>query len=154
MIIDNKVVFEFEMNTKQVDNMQNITRKLKKEGGVLSKQKIEDCLNAVFLDLPEVEGHGTYGVFQDENSDNISLSLDSLPYRDLQRKIRERCMPSLKQKLTKEASKILDQYIETQLEKYRTRTQRRDAIINIILGMIFGGIIIALIKYFSGINIF
>jgi hypothetical protein len=101
MNIDDFVVFKYVGDTEQVDSMQNIIRKMKNEGGVLARNKLDDCVNAVFLNLPEITGHATYGVYED--GDNLELCLDAMPYKDSQKKLQMRCEPSLKQKLTKES---------------------------------------------------
>lgn len=101
MIIDEIVVYKYIGDTEQVDNMQNIIRKMKQKGGVLAKNLLDDCVNASFLDLPVITGHATYGVY--ENNDNLELCLEAMPLKDMQKKIQMRCESSLNQELTKES---------------------------------------------------
>ena len=111
MNIDGNIVFKYKMDVEKVDSMINIIKKLKAEGGVLCKNKIDDVVNTVFLGLPEVKGHATIGVYED--GDNLELYLDDVkPYKDLQKQIHERCKPSFKQKLDKDSLKPYFDVIE------------------------------------------
>ena len=108
LLVDGVPFFRYKSHVEQVDTMRNITRKLKKEGGVLNKNRLDDCINAIFLDLPQREGHASYGIY--ENKDGLELCLDAMPVRESQQQVLLRCEPSVKQPLTRET---LEAYFKT-----------------------------------------
>jgi len=107
LLVDGFTVVRYMGVGEQIDDFQCIVRRMKKEGGVVSKNLIEDCVNAVCLDLQTRTGHATYGVY--EKNGNLSLCLDALPIKEAQKRVKIRCNDALDQQLTKEA---LIPYIE------------------------------------------
>ena len=100
MIIDGSVVFRVKGYKEYVDNMSGIIKNMKNEGGVLSRNEIDDAVNAVCIGLPVEHGHATYGVYEDKGK--LKLCLDVMPIKDIQSNLAERCKPSLKGELSKE----------------------------------------------------
>jgi len=108
LYVDDFVVFRYKKSNVECTNtISNIIKQLKNEGGVLNKNLIDDCINAIFLGIPEKKGHATYGVY--ENNKVLSLCKTSMPLNDAQ-KIMKRKMDSIinNQILTKEN---LDPYL-------------------------------------------
>lgn len=97
--VDGHTYFKYKANTEQINTMQEISQKLRREGGVLSRNRLDDCLNAIFLNLKETIGHATYGVY--ENGDDLSLCLDAMPIKDNQEKFSRRSQSSISQPLTR-----------------------------------------------------
>lgn len=101
MVIDEEfTVFKYTGDTEQVADIPTIIRTMKKGGGVLNKQRFDDCLNAIFLDLETIIGHATYGIY--ENEGTLKLCLDAMPLRDKQKQIKLRGKAAVTQKITKE----------------------------------------------------
>jgi len=104
MLIDGEfTVFRYKGDMEQVADIPTIIRSMKKGGGVLNKNRFDDCLNAIFLDLPQKTGHATFGVY--EKNKKLELCLDVMPLRDKQRQIKIRGEPAVEQKITKETLK-------------------------------------------------
>ncbi len=104
LVIDGEfTVFLYQGDQERIADMPGIIRDIKKGGGVLNKNKIDDCINAIFLDLPTRTGHATAGVY--EEGDRLELCLDAMPINDAQRRIKAQCEPSIKQEITKESLK-------------------------------------------------
>jgi len=100
MLIDDEfTVFKYKGDTEHVADIPTIIRSMKKGGGVLNKNRFDDCLNAIFLKLPKKTGHK-----------KLELCLDVMPLRDIQKRINLRGKEAIVEEITKE--KILP-YIET-----------------------------------------
>ncbi len=88
---------------ERIDNPVGIVAWMKKDEGIVSKKYIEDCVNAVCLNLPKRRGHATYGVYQ--NNNKLALCLDSLPLKQAQEIVKIQCKEALNQKITKDTIK-------------------------------------------------
>ena len=109
MLIDDEfTVFKYKGDMEHVADIPTIIRSLKKSGGVLNKNRFDDCLNAIFLHLPKKTGHATFGVY--EKNKKLELCLDVMPLRDIQKRINLRGKTAVIEELTKEK---IEPYIET-----------------------------------------
>jgi len=108
LIVDEDTAIRYNSHGRElIDDFTGITKRMKKEGGVVSKKDIENCVNAVCIKLPKKRGHATYGVY--ENGDKLKLCLDSLPLKEAQQKTKIQCKEALAQKITKDT---IQPYIE------------------------------------------
>ena len=109
MLIDDEfTVFKYKGDMEHVADIPTIIRTMKKGGGVLNRNRFDDCINAIFLNLPQKTGHATFGVY--EKNKKLELCLDVMPLRDIQKRINIRGQESISEELTKEK---LEPYIET-----------------------------------------
>jgi len=108
LIVDEDTAIRYNSSGRElIDDFTGITKRMKKEGGVVSKKDIENCVNAVCIKLPKKRGHATYGVY--EKNDKLTLCMDSLPLKDAQQKAKIQCKDALTQEMAKDTIK---HYIE------------------------------------------
>jgi len=96
-------VFKYKGDMEHVADIPTIIRSMKKGGGVLNKNRFDDCLNAIFLDLPQKTGHATFGVY--EKNKKLELCLDVMPLRDIQKRVNLRGQQAITEEITKEKIK-------------------------------------------------
>jgi len=88
--VDDFVVFRYKKSgIEHTNTTSNIVKQLKSEGGVLNRLLIEDCINAIFLKIPEKKGHATYGVYEDEEK-KLFLCRDAMPLNQKQKTVKRK----------------------------------------------------------------
>ncbi len=108
LIVDDETAIRYISNNRErINNYVGIISTMKKEGGIVSKNDIENCVNAVCTKLPTKTGHATYGVYN--NGGKITLCLDSLPLKDAQQAVKMQSKDAITQEITKDT---IQPYIE------------------------------------------
>jgi hypothetical protein len=103
LVVDETTVVRYTSVGEQLDDFSGIVRRMRKDGGIVSKNRIEDAVNAVCVDLPTRTGHATLGVY--ENNGKLKLCMDSLPIKEAQKRVKMRGVDAINQELTKETLK-------------------------------------------------
>jgi len=102
LTVDENVVYEVLLDTPVIGDLNYILNTMKARGGVVSKNNLNDCVNALIKssEIPVEIGHAACGVYEEQKK--LKLCLKPFPLSDEQERIIRQVEQATTETLTKE----------------------------------------------------